>query len=303
MATIRVGNLDGTGATRPDRHARASPLRGGGRPCAGKIYWAEFVSVGTTAGTIRRANLDGSNRGDPGLRSVRPERGGDRPRSQQDLLDQPGPRRAQRRGLAREPERLESAGDCAAARPIRSGSRSTRPPARSTGPTSATAAAVPARSGSRTWTARRRHGPVRRRGRPGRGGDRPRGEQDLLGQFRPRHHPGREPERHGRRLDPVRRPELLALPRAAARPRARRASGDIRRSQGRRGNSPAARRAGRPTCSGRSCTGRRPTSPISGRGMGPTIAGANTDTFTPTVVRRLHLHRDGHQPGRVDLAD
>ena len=152
MATSGSGTSTARAATdlivTPDRH-----------PCgvavdpAGKIYWAEFVSVGTTAGTIRRANLDGSERGDAGLRSVRPEWGCDRPRSQQDLLDQPGPRRPQRRGLARGPERLECAGDCAQPGRIRSGSRSTGPPARSTGPTLAPAAAVPARSGPRIWTA------------------------------------------------------------------------------------------------------------------------------------------------------
>ena len=42
-------------------------------------------------------------------------------------------------------------------------------------------------------------------GGPVRGGDRPRGRQDLLGQLQLRRDPGREPGRHGHRLDPVRR--------------------------------------------------------------------------------------------------
>ena len=49
-----------------------------------------------------------------------------------------------------------------------------------------------------------RRDPVRRRGQPVRGGDRPRGRQDLLDQLRGRA-PGREPGRLGYRGDPVRR--------------------------------------------------------------------------------------------------
>ena len=321
--TIRFGNLDGTGTAATLFGGEGAPCGVAIDPAAGKIYWANFgrgdpgrqpgrhgrrLTLFVTAAsaplrrrgrprgrqdllgqlqrrrprTIRVGNLDGSGRvADPVQPAQgRPERGSDRPRGQQDLLDEPDPdgpgRGRPRTWTARAPPR-----PCSASRgPTRSGSRSTRRPARSTGPTSA-----PARSG----------GPVREPGRHGtatdlfggevaeRAGDRPNGEQDLLGQLALRlGDPGREPGRHGHRLDPVQRRELRALRRAAegaGEHRAPKISGGAKVGKE---LTCQPDETGRPTCSGRSCSGRRPASPISGRRTETTFPAQIEATFTPT---------------------
>ena len=154
---------------------------------------------------IRIANLDGSTTQSRPCSTPcpvgRPERGCDRPGAQQDLLDQPGSRRPQRRGRE---SRTWHGGDTQAIvyQPSQSdrGGHRRRGPAASTGPTSVRAAAGPVRSGARE--PRRLHrsrdqptDPVHCRGRPGWGRDRPRGQQDLLGQLRRWHDLEREPGR------------------------------------------------------------------------------------------------------------
>ena len=97
---IRVANLDGSGT--------ASTLFDDGRAtCAGWRSTPRTTrSTGPTRqhGTIRVGNLDGSGTASTLFtdRRKRPERGGDRPRGRQDLLDQP----VHRRGPGREPGRL-----------------------------------------------------------------------------------------------------------------------------------------------------------------------------------------------------
>ena len=95
--------------------------------------------------------------------------------------------------------------------PARSGWRSTPRPTRSTGPTF--------RGGGTVRVANLdgslRLDPVRRRGRPGRGGDRP-GRQDLLGRFSPAHGPVGNLDGTGTASDPVQRREVRTSPRCCA---------------------------------------------------------------------------------------
>ena len=97
---IRVANLDGTGTASTLFAAPGNNLCGVAvDPAAGKIYWANF-----STNEIRVGNLNGTGAVDPVHRPgrERPERGSDRPREQQDLLDEP----VLRRGSGREPGRL-----------------------------------------------------------------------------------------------------------------------------------------------------------------------------------------------------
>ena len=196
----------------------------------------------------------------------RPERSSDRPREQQDLLDEP----VLRRGSGREPGRLGHRPTLfgGEAETTRSGSRSTPRPARSTGPTS-----TPARSGSGPW------------------GAAPWAAAQTLFNSSTPSGPAIDPttnkiywtswtsglgirvgnlRRHRHGLDPVRRRGRIALRRAAEGACEHRASDDLRRSQGGEGTHLPERDVGARLARRRSCSGPRPASPISGRRMGRT---------------------------------
>ena len=232
--TAESGRYDPGRRTRTAR-APPRPCSAARRPCgvaidpaAGKIYWTNFGGAGSGSrtwtarvprrpcstargpcagwrSTRRRTRCTGPTSAptDPGrepgrhgkprdlFNRGRPERGGDRPRSRQDLLDRPVRRH-------RQVANLDGTGTPAtlfghAARTTRSAWRSTPQPARSTGPTS-TCRQGPSREPGRLG---HRLEPVQRREPAGRGGDRPRGGQDLLGQLHRRRDPGREPDGTG----------------------------------------------------------------------------------------------------------
>ena len=214
LGTIRRANLDGTGAeTLAIAPAPATPCGVAIDPAANKIYWS---ALGTD--TIEVANLDGTGAqtlvGAAG--NEQPGRGGDRPRGEQDLLDQ---QRIRLDDPGCEPERwLERADAGRSARcqqPDRGRDRPGGEQALLDGPRH--------RLGSSCEPERRLEpaDPGRScRRRPGRVGDRPRREQDLLGHLLRRHDRGRQPRRwlgsadtrsrRGRRRG-------TQLPRAAAR--------------------------------------------------------------------------------------
>ena len=99
-------------------------------------------------------------------------------------------------------------------------------------------------------------------------------------------------------LDPVWRRGRLALHRGPEEACEHRAPDYLRRSQGGQGNDLPERDVSRPTCSGRSCTGPRPASELSvEEGW---VAHRQRPDVHAQPGRRLHLHPDGHQPGRVD---
>ena len=185
------------------------------------------------------------------------------------------------------------------ARPIRSGSRSTRRPARSTGPTSAPVATGLVRSGVRAWTARQSDpsGPKHcwrgRSGRSGRYRARSRGQQALPGQLRRLHDLELEPHRRATRTAGQLRRRFRKLPRPAegACEPTRRSPAEPRSAR----NSAAATNFA-PELLG-AFLYRAPASvAYTWTKDGSSIAtGA---TFTPTQCRQLHVHRDGRQPGR-----
>ena len=144
-----------------------------------------------------------------------------------------------------------------------------------------------------------RHGrldPVRRREQPGRAGDRPWGERDLLGQFRRRPDPDGEAGRTGPASTLFSGefnslfPALLRKPVSSEPPTIFPAE----RSAG----AHLVRGRGPPTCSGVLFEFR--PSRLSVEKDGSIIA---TGATPRPRGRRLHLHRDGQEPGRGDLAD
>ena len=204
---VRSGNLDGSGHRR-GRVRRRDAVRGGDRPCG------TARSTGPTGPAARSGSGTSTASAAP------------RPCSRPRAGTSAGWRSILRHGkiywanFSADTIRVGNL-DGVGARPwtlftrargrraARAGWRSTPRPARSTGPTSS-----PTRSGSGTWTARVPPRPCSaatlpsyRRAQPDRGGDRPRGRQDLLDQprqllQRSRSGPGREPGRQSAQTAP-----------------------------------------------------------------------------------------------------
>ena len=101
---IRVANLDGTGTPRP-----CSPRQGTTSAASRSIPRPARSTGPTSAPTRSGSEPEWHGRLDPVHRPgrKRPERRSDRPREQQDLLDEP----VLRRGSGREPGRLGTASD------------------------------------------------------------------------------------------------------------------------------------------------------------------------------------------------
>ena len=307
MAT-RSGPGTWTARARPTLISADHPCGVAVDPAAGKIYWAEFVGVGTTAGTIRRANLDGSN----------PETL---------VSGQFGPS-----GVAIDPAlnkiywtNQDPGGPNGAV--WSADLNGSNPQAIVPSQANPIGVAIDAAAGKIYWTnlgsccSGPGDDPVRESGRLEprtlvgpkycwRGG--------VAGPAGVALDPGANKlywANFGRgvkiwnasltgarpaQLDDCSAAGSPKLPRAAE----SRARGHPAISGGPKVDNELTCRPGlgRPTCSGRSCTGRRPTSPISGE-EGEQRRRRKHRHLHAYLVRRLHLHRDGHQPGRDDLAD
>ena len=293
---IRVANLDGTGTASTLFAAAGTTLCGVAvDPAASKIYWANF-----STNEIRVANLDGTG----AAATLFTDPAGSAPSGV--AIDPADNKIYWTNQFSDEVRAGNLDGSGTAADPVwRRGQ-----PDRGRG-----------RPGGRQDLLDRprlRHGPGRAPGgqhasgtatdpvqQPGaeRAGDRPNGEQDLLGKLDVRlgirvgnleAAPGTASTLFGGES----RPLFAALLKAPAEHASARRSPAEPRSGG---SSPAKTGRGRPTCSA-SFLFRAPASfAYQWKRNGSNIATGPDVHAQPD--RRLHLHRDGHQPGRVDLAD